>query len=115
MARQLGERGVIAEVIPFGGSSVAGARGYFECGHELLEQAPALAQVVVAVGLGGTMAGVVHALTVRRVTGVHTGAVPDPRHRVRRFAQGPAIGRETTVETSRCGCAWTMSVSATAT
>jgi len=95
VARQLGERGVIAEVIPFGGSSVAGARGYVECGHELLEQAPTLAQVVVAVGSGGTMAGLVHALTARRVIGVHTGAVSDPHHRVQRFMAGLATDRET--------------------
>jgi L-cysteate sulfo-lyase len=96
LAGQLGDRGVIAEVIPFGGSSVAGARGYVECGRELLKQAPALAQVVVAVGSGGTMAGLVHALTAQRVIGVHTGAVSDPHDRVQRIVDGLGIGCEAT-------------------
>jgi L-cysteate sulfo-lyase len=53
-----------------------------------------LAQIVVAVGSGGTMAGLVHALTARRVVGVHTGAVPDPHHRVQRLVDGLAARRD---------------------
>jgi hypothetical protein len=45
---------------------------------------PAAARtVVVAVGSGGTMAGLVAGLGADRVLGVDTGAVPDPAHRVR--------------------------------
>ncbi|MCV7420900.1 pyridoxal-phosphate dependent enzyme [Mycobacterium yunnanensis] len=71
-----------AAQIPFGGSNAVGAHGYVDAGHELLEQLPGLAQVVVAVGSGGTAAGLVHALGERRVLGVHTGAVPDPEARI---------------------------------
>lgn len=38
--------------------------------------------VVVALGSGGTMAGLVHGLGADLVYGVHTGAVSDPEHRV---------------------------------
>ncbi|WP_413755414.1 pyridoxal-phosphate dependent enzyme [Streptomyces sp. MMBL 11-3] len=68
-----------AALIPFGGSSVVGARGYVEGGHELLGQVPDLDTVVVALGSGGTMAGLVAALGPDKVLGVHTGAVDDPR------------------------------------
>lgn len=77
-----------ATQIPFGGSSAVGAQGYVDAGHELLEQVPGLAQVVVAVGSGGTAAGLVHALGARRVLGVHTGAVPDPEARISRLLAG---------------------------
>ncbi|GAA3593139.1 D-cysteine desulfhydrase family protein [Kineosporia mesophila] len=70
-----GER---VEVIPFGGSSVLGARGYEEAGAELLRQIPDLDTVVVALGSGGTMAGLVNALGADRVLGVDVGAVDDP-------------------------------------
>src|ERR1700730_3063217 len=36
---QLRDRGARPEFIPYGGSSTLGARGYVECGHELLRQA----------------------------------------------------------------------------
>ena len=65
-------------VIPFGGSSVLGAQGYVDAGRELLEQAPDLDTVVVAVGSGGTMSGLVHVLGADRVLGVDCGAVSDP-------------------------------------
>jgi L-cysteate sulfo-lyase len=91
VAVEFGERGVEAEVIPFGGSSVVGAQGYVDCAVELLEQAPDLAHVVVAVGSGGTMAGLVHRLGADRVLGVHVGAVPDPRARVQEFVDGLAV------------------------
>ncbi|MET9906904.1 D-cysteine desulfhydrase family protein [Streptomyces sp. NPDC006476] len=65
-------------LIPFGGSSPLGARGYVEGGEEILAQLPDVEHVVVALGSGGTMAGLVGALGERRVLGVHCGAVPDP-------------------------------------
>jgi L-cysteate sulfo-lyase len=65
-------------VIPFGGSSSETAMGYVDCAREMTEQLPDLATVVVAVGSGGTMAGLVAGLGADRVIGVHTGAVDDP-------------------------------------
>jgi D-cysteine desulfhydrase len=87
---RLNAGGAVAELIPFGGSSVTGARGYVDCGRELLEQAPEPAHVVVALGSGGTMAGLVHALGPQRVLGVHVGAVSDPQDRVERLVNGLA-------------------------
>jgi L-cysteate sulfo-lyase len=81
VAGDLRVQGERPEVIPFGGSSSVGALGYALCGEELLEQTDP-AHVVVAVGSGGTMAGLVEALGAERVLGVDTGAVPDPRERV---------------------------------
>ena len=66
-------------VIPFGGTSAFSAQGYADCGRELAAQLPDLSTVVVAVGSGGTMAGLVAALGPGRVFGVDTGAVPDAR------------------------------------
>ena len=89
-AEVLRAAGTATEVVPFGGSSVVGARGYAEAGAELLRQSPDLDAVVVAVGSGGTMAGLVHALGADRVLGVDTGAVPDPLERVGALAGGLA-------------------------
>jgi D-cysteine desulfhydrase len=75
---QLRRQGGHPVLIPYGGSSALGARGYVECGHELLAQAPDLTTVVTAVGSGGTMAGLVHALGPPRVLGVDCGAVSQP-------------------------------------
>ncbi|MFF4896552.1 pyridoxal-phosphate dependent enzyme [Streptomyces sp. NPDC001068] len=71
-------RGARPELIPFGGSSAVGARGYEQAGRELLSQVPALDLAVVAVGSGGTMAGLVAALGPDRVLGVDTGAMDEP-------------------------------------
>lgn len=70
-------------LIPFGGSSPTGALGYVDAGLELREQVPDLDTVVVALGSGGTMAGLVAELGARAVLGVHTGAVADPAATVR--------------------------------
>jgi 1-aminocyclopropane-1-carboxylate deaminase/D-cysteine desulfhydrase-like pyridoxal-dependent ACC family enzyme len=70
-----------AYVIPFGGTSAVSIQGYVDCGRELRAQVPDLArtEVVVALGSGGTMAGLVRELGADRVVGVDTGARPDPR------------------------------------
>jgi L-cysteate sulfo-lyase len=68
--------------VPFGGSGPVGALGYREAADELLAQRPDLAHVVVAVGSGGTMAGLVAGLGAGRVLGVDVGAVPDAAERV---------------------------------
>ncbi|MFF4349161.1 D-cysteine desulfhydrase family protein [Streptomyces sp. NPDC001530] len=78
VVEELRGRGEVPALIPFGGSSALGARGYVECARELLDQAPDVATVVVALGSGGTMAGLVAELGGARVLGVHCGAVADP-------------------------------------
>lgn len=87
-AAQERARGAVPVVIPFGGSSVTGARGYVECARELLTQAPDLTTVVCAVGSGGTMAGLVARLGTDRVLGVDCGALSDPGAAVAGLASG---------------------------
>jgi len=86
VAADLRAAGEVPAVLPLGGSSVTGARGYLACAAELEEQAPGVRHVVVAVGSGGTMAGLVAGLGADRVLGVDTGAVPDPVERVSALA-----------------------------
>ena len=75
---QLRAEGGRPALIPFGGSSGVGARGYVACARELQQQLPDLDTVVVALGSGGTMAGLVAALGPDKVLGIDTGAMPDP-------------------------------------
>jgi L-cysteate sulfo-lyase len=82
VAEELRAAGEVPAVLPLGGSTATGARGYLACAAELAEQLPELDTVVVAVGSGGTMAGLVAGLGAGRVLGVDTGAVPDPGERV---------------------------------
>ncbi|WP_422768681.1 pyridoxal-phosphate dependent enzyme [Plantactinospora sp. WMMC1484] len=74
---------VAAEVdgylIPFGGTSATSVQGYERCGRELLEQVADFDAVVVALGSGGTMAGLVRELGPQRVVGVDTGVLSEPR------------------------------------
>ncbi|MDO0929334.1 pyridoxal-phosphate dependent enzyme [Streptomyces sp. TG1A-8] len=92
---RLRERGARPALIPFGGSSALGARGYVRCGEELRRQVPDLDTVVVALGSGGTMAGLVAALGAERVLGVDTGALDDPVAAVRAFTPALAGGGAT--------------------
>jgi D-cysteine desulfhydrase len=85
---ELRARGATPALIPFGGSSPLGALGYAECGRELLAQVPDVTTVVVALGSGGTMAGLVGSLGPERVLGVHCGAVPDPARTVADLVTG---------------------------
>ncbi|MEU3532191.1 pyridoxal-phosphate dependent enzyme [Streptomyces murinus] len=73
-------------LIPFGGSGALGARGYARCGEELRAQLPGLRTAVVALGSGGTMAGLVAALGTGSVLGVDVGALTDPAAAVVAFA-----------------------------
>ncbi|MFH9399361.1 D-cysteine desulfhydrase family protein [Streptomyces sp. NPDC017638] len=73
-------------LIPFGGSSTLAAQGYADCGAELREQVPRLRTAVVALGSGGTMAGLVAALGSGSVLGVDVGALEDPAAAVAGFA-----------------------------
>jgi D-cysteine desulfhydrase len=78
VCEQLRKRGARPYLIPFGGSSPLGARGYVEAGDEIRMQVPDVEHVVVALGSGGTMAGLIGALGEERVLGVDCGAVMEP-------------------------------------
>jgi 1-aminocyclopropane-1-carboxylate deaminase/D-cysteine desulfhydrase-like pyridoxal-dependent ACC family enzyme len=71
--------------IAFGGSDAHSVQGFVDAGHELTEQVGEVDHVVVALGSGGTMAGLVEALGPERVLGVHCGAVTRPREVVAGF------------------------------
>ncbi|WP_225825742.1 pyridoxal-phosphate dependent enzyme [Streptomyces naphthomycinicus] len=83
---RLREKGARPALIPFGGSSTLGAQGYVRCGEELRAQVPGLRTAVVALGSGGTMAGLVAALGAESVLGVDVGALADPAAAAARFA-----------------------------
>ncbi|MET8564605.1 D-cysteine desulfhydrase family protein [Streptomyces flaveolus] len=87
-------------LIPFGGSSTLGARGYVRCGTELRERLPDLRTAVVALGSGGTMAGLVAALGSGSVLGVDVGALADPAAAVAEFAV-PLTAEEITPDALR--------------
>ncbi|MET8245072.1 D-cysteine desulfhydrase family protein [Streptomyces sp. NPDC005202] len=84
--RRLRSRGARPALVPFGGSNALGARGYVRCGEELRRQVPDMRHTVVALGSGGTMAGLVAALGARAVLGVDVGALAEPAEAVCRFA-----------------------------
>jgi L-cysteate sulfo-lyase len=87
-AAELASSGAHPAVIPFGGSNRDGALAYADAARELRDQLAdelgdqggLLAQLtsVVAVGSGGTIAGLVAELGPAYVLGVHTGAVAAP-------------------------------------
>ncbi|MET0928746.1 MAG: D-cysteine desulfhydrase family protein [Aeromicrobium sp.] len=87
--------------IPFGGSSPASAEAYVWAGDELLDQVPDIRHVVVAVGSGGTMAGLVTALGAQRVLGVDSGAVPDARTTVHTLVEGMRPGSRVAADALR--------------
>lgn len=105
LARErVADLGPAAALIPYGGSDALGAGAYAEAGEELQVQVPDLDHVVVAVGSGGTMAGLVAALGAERVLGVDTGAVPDPVERVAGLAHElGAPGRDLRVRRDQVG------------
>ncbi|MDL5154890.1 pyridoxal-phosphate dependent enzyme [Actinomycetospora termitidis] len=88
-------------LIPFGGSSPAGALGYVDAGRELRGQVPDLDTVVVALGSGGTTAGLVAALGPRAVLAVHTGALADPLPVVTGLLDGLPVARPIRAEELR--------------
>ncbi|MEV0739479.1 D-cysteine desulfhydrase family protein [Streptomyces sp. NPDC050549] len=90
VCEQLRKGGAQPALIPFGGSSALGARGYAHCGEELRGQLPDLRTAVVALGSGGTMAGLVMALGAAAVLGVDVGALPEPAAAVSEFADSTA-------------------------
>lgn len=109
-AEELRGAGAAPAVIPFGGSSVLGARGYRDAGRELLEQCPGVRHIVVALGSGGTMAGLVAAAGARRVLGVDTGARPEAVAAVHEYAAAltptPLAVEELRVRTDQIGAGY---------
>jgi len=90
-AGRLQAQGRRPHVVPFGGSSPVAARAYVDAATEIEEQWPGLDHLVVALGSGGTMAGLVAGLGAGRVLGVHTGAVTDPEQTVRGLLAGMGV------------------------
>ncbi|MFT7710032.1 pyridoxal-phosphate dependent enzyme [Clavibacter tessellarius] len=76
---ELESSGARVHRVAFGGSDAHSVQGFVDAGHELTAQVGEVDHVVVALGSGGTMAGLVEALGPERVLGVHCGAVGDPR------------------------------------
>ncbi|MEU5669485.1 pyridoxal-phosphate dependent enzyme [Micromonospora sp. NPDC047753] len=97
-----------AYVIPFGGTSPASVQGYVDCGRELRAQLPDAdgVEVVTALGSGGTMAGLVRELGVRRVVGVDVGAVPDPRVTVAGLLAGEVEPGELRIDGTQVGAGY---------
>lgn len=87
-ADQLRREGQRPFVIPEGGSNGLGSLGFVRAGHELAEQrAPPFDRVVVAVGSGGTLAGLSLAGLSARVSGVAVcDDAPTFEDRVRQIA-----------------------------
>jgi L-cysteate sulfo-lyase len=98
-AADLASSGAHPAVIPFGGSNRDGALAYADAARELCDQLRSQlgdrlgdrgrlghATSVVAVGSGGTMAGLVAELGPEHVLGVHTGAVAAPGEAVAALA-----------------------------
>jgi L-cysteate sulfo-lyase len=76
-------------VIPFGGTTQSAVQAYVECARELTAQLADFDRVVLAVGSGGTMAGLVQELGPERVLGVDVGAVADPHAAVAALLPAP--------------------------
>jgi L-cysteate sulfo-lyase len=105
-AADLASSGARPAVIPFGGSNRDGAQAYADAARELRDQLRGElgdrlggqgrlvhATSVVAVGSGGTMAGLVAELGPDHVLGVHTGAVDAPGEAVAALASAITAGR----------------------
>jgi L-cysteate sulfo-lyase len=94
VAAEQATTGARPAVIPFGGSNRDGALAYAGAACELVDQlrnqlgdqVPGEATSVVAVGSGGTMAGLVAELGPEYVLGVHAGAVAAPADAVAALA-----------------------------
>jgi L-cysteate sulfo-lyase len=79
VAADLASSGAHPAIIPYGGSNRDGVLAYADAARELCAQLPGDWVSVVALGSGGTMAGLAAELGTRRVLGVDTGAVSSPR------------------------------------
>lgn len=90
-AERLRSRGRRPHVVPFGGSSPTAALAYVDAAVEIEQQRPGTAHLVVALGSGGTTAGLVAGLGAERVLAVHTGAVADAEATVRGLLEGMGV------------------------
>jgi L-cysteate sulfo-lyase len=88
-------------LIPFGGTTPEAVQAYVDCARELTAQVTDFDRVVLAVGSGGTMAGLVQELGPERVLGVDVGAVADPHAAV--AALLPAPPSTLTIDRSQVG------------
>ncbi|MEV1073649.1 pyridoxal-phosphate dependent enzyme [Micromonospora parva] len=97
-----------AYVIPFGGTCTESIQAYVDCARELRTQLPAIdgAEVVVALGSGGSMAGLVRELGAQRVIGVDVGAVPDPRATVAGLLVGEVEADALRIDGSQVGAGY---------
>jgi len=99
-AAELASAGAHPAVIPFGGSNRDGVLAYADAARELRDQLQSQlrdqrqATSVVAVGSGGTMAGLVAELGPEHVLGVHAGAIAAPAEAVAALASTITAGRQ---------------------
>ena len=82
VAAELEKAGRRPAVIAYGGSTPLTTNAYLDVADEIRSQGVDPDHVVVAVGSGGTMAGLVRGFDAQRVLGVHCGAVTDPHRAV---------------------------------
>jgi L-cysteate sulfo-lyase len=82
VAAELEKAGRRPAVIAYGGSTPLTTNAYLDVADEIRSQGVDPDHVVVAVGSGGTMAGLVRGFAAQRVIGVHCGAVTDPHRAV---------------------------------
>lgn len=110
ITEQLRADGARPVLLGLGGTSAVASLGYLEAGRELLGQLPELHTAVVALGSGGTMAGLVAALGPERVCGVDVGAVADPAGVVAGLAgeigSRPVAGSELRISLDQVGAGY---------
>jgi D-cysteine desulfhydrase len=110
VAAELASEGAHPAVIPFGGSNRDGALAYADAARELRAQLPGESVSVVALGSGGTMAGLVAELGASQVLGVHVGAVSDPATVVAELASAiterPVAAESLRVRTDQVGAGY---------
>lgn len=117
VAREREAAGERVRLVPYGGSDGRSVHGYAACGREIDEDVEGVRHVVVAVGSGGTAAGLVLALGADRVLGVDAGAVPDARAAVARLvraAGGQVDDDALRVRTDQVGDAYEATTDASA-
>jgi D-cysteine desulfhydrase len=90
-------------VIPFGGSNQLSTNGYAECAEEIRSQGDEPDHVVVALGSGGSMAGLVRVFGADRVLGVHCGAVAHSRRVVGQLLEAANDGRDLRIRLDQVG------------
>ena len=104
VAAELRDAGRRPAVLPFGGSTPLATNAYLDVAREIQAQGVDPEHVVVAVGSGGTMAGLVRGFGTERVLGVHCGAVTDPHWAVRElFPAGAGVADDLRIRCDQVG------------